>query len=252
MDALLKQIEQGIKGLDVNDIDHRVDRAVFEKKIADCFSAKGIVYKKGSDRFTHEHWDQLNELAEEHKHLPEPQLINKVEKFLKKNGYTFHDVRQTNKERKADIPSGPKRDGRSFAGAVPALLAIASTQSSAGSASAMAVEDHGKEVMSKMTPSSPERISRRSAQPASSNESAQTEGSAEPNETEDIEVIERLSTDEMLQRLKLKGVVHGQDLTKPARVIDITNALKKQKVEFDAKLKKDEKIKLLYEHMCNV
>lgn len=107
--------------------------------------------------------------------------------------------------------------------------------------------------MSKMTPSSPERTSTRSAQPTSSNDSAQTEGSAEFDESEDIEEIERpLSPGEMLQRLKLKVVVHGQDPQKSARVVDITNALKEQKVEFDAKLKKDEKIKLLYEHMCNV
>ena len=125
MDALLKQTEQGIKRLDVNDVDHRVDRAVVEKKIADCFNAKGIVYKKGSDRFTPEHWNQLNELAEKHQKLPEHELIPIVKKFLQENGYTFHDVRQTLKENKADLPSGPKRDGRSFAGAVPALLAIA-------------------------------------------------------------------------------------------------------------------------------
>lgn len=253
MNALLKQIEQGIKGLDVNDVDHRVDRAVFEKKIADWFNAKGIVYKKGSDRFTPAHWNQLNELAEKHQQLSEPELIKIVKNFLQENAYTFHDVRQTIKENKTDIPSGPKRDGRSFAGAVPALLAIASNVSSAGSADAMAVEDDGREVISKMTPSSPERTSRRSAQPASSNDSAQTEGSAQPEEPQDIEVIERpLATDEMLQRLKLKGVVHGQDPKKPARVVDITNALKEHKVEHDAKLKRDDKIKLLYDIMYNV
>lgn len=261
MDALIKQIEQGIQHLNVDSVDHRVDRAQFEKKIADCFSAKGITYKKGSDRFTPEHWKELNELAQKHQALPEPQLTKVVKTWLQEKDYTFHDVRQTIKENNADIPSGAKKDGRSFAGAVPALLAIASNMSSAGSSAAIAGKDHGKEVMSKLAPASPTPASAKSAQPASSGDSAQmgdAEGSKDSEESsdseeEDIEVIERpLTTDEMLQRLKLHGVVHGQDPKKVARVVDIEKALMVQKVEFDPKLKKEEKTRLLYDAMCNV
>lgn len=258
IETIVKQIEQGIQHLNVDDVDHRVDRAPFEKRIADAFIRKGITYKKGSNRFTPEHWNLLNELAQKHK---EPERTKVVKTWLQEKSYTFHDVKQTIKEYEADIPSEAKGDGRSFVGAVPALLVIASNMSSAGSSAAIAGKDHGKEVMSKLAPASPTPASTKSAQPASSGDSAKTadaEGledsqKSSDSEEEDIEVIKRpLTTDEMLQKLKLQGVVHGQDPKKVARVVDIESALKVQKVEFDLKLKKDEKIRLLYDAMCSV
>ena len=50
----------------------------------------------------------------------------------------------------------------------------------------------------------------------------------------------------MLQKLKLQGVVHGQDPKKVARVADLEKALNVQKkVEFDPKLKKEDSLPLV-------
>lgn len=260
MDALLKQIDA--ISLDDVDVNQRVDRALVEKKVAEKFQAKGISYKKGSDRFTLEHWKELDELAQKHNKLsPGEDVFDVVKPFFDKNGYSLLDVKQTAKANKADLPLGYKGDMRTWRGVVLALLAIASNKTSAGSSAAVAGKDHGTELMSELAPPSPTPASAKSAQPASSGDSAQTgdaEGSEDSteesdSEDEDIEVIERpMTTDEMLQKLKVRGVVHGQDPKKVARVVDIEKALKVQKVEFDPKLKKEEKTRLLYDAMCSV